>query len=1264
MRESNFAFPTQNKACVCITSQLYDRRALDTTSPLPLLNSLTHLTYLTSTSPRIREIMTMDGGLERLVRILHDFCLCPPPPENGALMYGLIPPSMHPPKPPPTLNPPTWDKQAAYRFSLAFQCVVNIGVRGSEPIRSRVVQAGTLEVVGCILEAWLANKGFAVGPSSSATGMPRETREQRQARREAQMAQRMREQAAELERQRNRLPLTPASVPHPQRGPRPPMLRLPGQFEDVRVFLIHAVPLPFSFPPSSPEQPNPNPTLSPPQQDEESTASTSTSMDVSPTRANDSSASAPASASASSSSNLHEALLLLSTPSSAAPSDTELSAAPTPVGSGTPTGSVVVPANVRDRSGTIIARPVWDPAPPGPSSTSTLSHRRDRERGRERESMRASPSPSPDSPAGYTDSSSRPETETEDDGEGEGDVDGDGDVDMDRSATLRARQPSYQHTHHGQQAGASSQSQAQAGGSHGHGHRMSISHTHPQAVLHTHTHAHPHPHPHPRRAVGIVSDAPPATDAHIIINEGTLEPPAHDFGGVGVGAGGVEDGIVSLEANDDFAMGAPPGAPGAIVGVGVGVGVGGEGRGGGGAESEGMEGEGTQGTQEEMRERGGERGRGRAPDETPRPGVVGLPPAILGGGAGGRAQAGPVPTQPQLQPAPAPAPMAATATLTATVTPTPSGATTATHTAGGGGAGAHNTTHTHRHRTSTHHHSHPHHHPHSHHHERERERHQEPQGPYRDEDVLLSLQLLAYLSKYPHVRQAFYKPRVTFHPASVDVVGGRWGAQGREGAREREREVVVPAGKGRAVGKERQGQGETGKDGGAAGGGGGAAGFLRSLGVGVARGPKEKEKELEKDATPTSGASASASASAGSSKPLRQTNVFSLVERFTFKPSSTEADLPHPPPKLPTEIQYWAGVVMRNACRKDDSRGGIRQCANMLCGRWENYPREFAKCRRCRKAKYCGKECQSTAWSEGHRFWCSAKDDEDATSAAEAALAAGAGMASAPAPAPGPSEGRRERRDRERERERAARERMAERERPAPPAAAHPGVIGEGLRGPGMNGAGAGAGPARAPPGGTQRVEAWTDPRQGPPPPRVHARAAQQFVLPSQPQTQSQQPGAPGSSRTRDADRESTTTTATSRVQAPQYMAYDAYAEPAGLAGRRRAETVSGASTVLSGGVPVGLGAPDGRMMYGPGGQGRLPPPRSFAVGPGTVANPLLQQQPSQYFGHGHAPQQFAAGNVGRGEAGPSRWRRQDAVMPTTGPPFRSPVEENDMVLG
>jgi hypothetical protein len=166
------------------------RIALDTTSPLPLFNSLTHLTYLTSTSPRIREIMTADGGLERLVRMLHDFCMCPPPPENPAAIYGLAPPASRPLKLTPTLNPTSFDKHAAYRFSLAFQCVVNIGVRGSESIRRRVVQAGTLEVVGCILEAWLANKGFAVGPAASATGLPRESREQRMARRQALQDQR------------------------------------------------------------------------------------------------------------------------------------------------------------------------------------------------------------------------------------------------------------------------------------------------------------------------------------------------------------------------------------------------------------------------------------------------------------------------------------------------------------------------------------------------------------------------------------------------------------------------------------------------------------------------------------------------------------------------------------------------------------------------------------------------------------------------------------------------------------------------------------------------------------------------------------------------------------------------------------------------------------------------------------------------------------------------------------------------------------------
>ncbi|KAF2087980.1 hypothetical protein K490DRAFT_40645 [Saccharata proteae CBS 121410] len=85
-------------------------------------------------------------------------------------------------------------------------------------------------------------------------------------------------------------------------------------------------------------------------------------------------------------------------------------------------------------------------------------------------------------------------------------------------------------------------------------------------------------------------------------------------------------------------------------------------------------------------------------------------------------------------------------------------------------------------------------------------------------------------------------------------------------------------------------------------------------------------------------------------------NIFPLVEKFTVRHHSQD-------------MQYWAGVVMRNLCRKDDSRGGIRQCAYYQCGRWEEYTRQFAKCRRCRRTKYCSKECQKSAWVF-HRHWC------------------------------------------------------------------------------------------------------------------------------------------------------------------------------------------------------------------------------------------------------------------------------------------------------
>ena len=91
-------------------------------------------------------------------------------------------------------------------------------------------------------------------------------------------------------------------------------------------------------------------------------------------------------------------------------------------------------------------------------------------------------------------------------------------------------------------------------------------------------------------------------------------------------------------------------------------------------------------------------------------------------------------------------------------------------------------------------------------------------------------------------------------------------------------------------------------------------------------------------------------------------NIFPLVEKFTVRHHSAD-------------MQYWAGVVMRNLCRKDDSRGGIRQCAYYQCGKWEELPRQFAKCRRCRRTKYCSKECQKSAWVF-HRHWCVAASNQ------------------------------------------------------------------------------------------------------------------------------------------------------------------------------------------------------------------------------------------------------------------------------------------------
>ena len=82
-----------------------------------------------------------------------------------------------------------------------------------------------------------------------------------------------------------------------------------------------------------------------------------------------------------------------------------------------------------------------------------------------------------------------------------------------------------------------------------------------------------HGHPHGRRAVGIVTDnlSPAATAVVGAGNAGTSDAldvgmHSHIIINTDAADGGLADGVVALEqdVDDDLAMGAPPGAPGAI----------------------------------------------------------------------------------------------------------------------------------------------------------------------------------------------------------------------------------------------------------------------------------------------------------------------------------------------------------------------------------------------------------------------------------------------------------------------------------------------------------------------------------------------------------------------------------------------------------------------------------------------------------------------------------------------------------------------------
>ncbi|KAL1916758.1 uncharacterized protein VTP21DRAFT_5462 [Calcarisporiella thermophila] len=123
MRESNFSFPIQNRASLCVTSALYDRRALDCTSPLPLTNSLMHLANLIATSERVRDILIADGGLERLVQLFRT--------AQSEVVHN------------------------ATIHSLSFQCLYNLVANGSERIRTRVVESRFVRELAQVLETYL-----------------------------------------------------------------------------------------------------------------------------------------------------------------------------------------------------------------------------------------------------------------------------------------------------------------------------------------------------------------------------------------------------------------------------------------------------------------------------------------------------------------------------------------------------------------------------------------------------------------------------------------------------------------------------------------------------------------------------------------------------------------------------------------------------------------------------------------------------------------------------------------------------------------------------------------------------------------------------------------------------------------------------------------------------------------------------------------------------------------------------------------------------
>lgn len=640
MREVNFSIPNANKASVGITTALYDRRALDCTSTLPLINSLNNLAYLTTSSGRIRDILTVDGGIERLVCIL----------KEGR----------------------SKDMMEMWKWNLAFQCIVNIGVRGSEAVRTRVVEADMVPVIATILDNYFqvvekcreraeienrrkcpfgSSRGFSRSSNRTETDDSRAARARRQA-------------------------PPPISIPQPR------------------------------------EQPD----------DDEPTS------EVTPTgpAANLSLSSPPERTTFP---RLHQHNRSQDTHAHFSPSLASGRQAVEP-----PMSAVPLQSHARSLFG---LRPVRD-ADRLPSMVSTLN---------------ADLSSQPQSPTTPSALIARP-----------------GSPQASASILRPRRRPSIRH-------------QLSISGSDDDG---NIEET-PSDESATGD-AQPEP------VVGIQTDIV----MQDIVDEDSLLEPQRD---------GLALAVPDMSSTDDdtFNIAHRSAADGSTV----------------------------------------------HPAGTPTQGQMPfpqtqMPPPVNAVNA----------TPPNLQQPPAwypsrgvPLDRPAPASILAAMP--------------------------------------------------------------RDEDVLMSLQLLAYVSKYCNLRSYFQKSH------------------------------LVPRLK---IGNDLR---------------------LLDPDYNPATHSSGTEQELEDDWD-------NEFVKKPGEKPF---NIFPLIEKFTSKNSTSSRHAQSAASPQQGDMQYWAGVVMRNLCRKDDSRGGIRQCAYWQCGKWEEYTRQFAKCRRCRRTKYCSKECQKGAWGS-HRFWCVAADQD------------------------------------------------------------------------------------------------------------------------------------------------------------------------------------------------------------------------------------------------------------------------------------------------